>query len=271
MAKSALPVLLIFLLPAVAGLSFNVDLAALTNHSVKDLQYRDEVQTVQNVNASVTNVGSIGCTYRMKADYSYGNESFTRYSPPTALWQGGSDRLEVQFMPLNYSGEVDTNISLTYCGQTERIDSFTFNDTENTTSDTYLDSRTVEVSEDGASVELEEGEMLVPKEEPSYWKTSSAKVVNGTSTVEYDAPIFQEGEKITYSVLSSGTVIGETTVNLEPEPTFWEKLQDRKLEVFKALLGVSVLFNLVLVLKHVGVFERIRSLEYELPEFRNEN
>jgi hypothetical protein len=271
MAKTALPVLLILFFPMAAGLSFNVDLAALTNHSVKDLQYDEEVEAVQNVNASVTNVGSIGCTYRMKADYSYGNESFTRYSPPVPLWQGESDRLEVQFMPLNYTGEVDTNVSLEYCGQTERITSFSFNDTQNTTSDVALDSRTVSVSQDSATVEVDRGDLLVPKEEPSYWKTSSAEVVNGTSTVEYDAPIFEEGESITYSVISNGSVVGKTEVRLEPDPTLWEKLQERKLEIFKALLGVSVLFNLLLVLKHLGAFEKIRSLDYELPEFRSED
>jgi len=269
MAKTALPLLLIFLLPAAAGLSFNVDLAALTDHSVKDLQYKEEVEAVQNINASITNVGSIGCTYRLRADYSYANQSFTRYSSDVPLWQGESDRLNVRFVPKKYTGTVDTNLSLTYCDQEKKVDSLSFNVTENTTSEGQVSSRTVSVTEKSAEVELDNGTLLVPDKQPSYWKTSSADVVNGSAEVRYDAPIFEKEETITYSVIQNGEVIGETTVKLEPEPTFWEKLRDSKTEIFRTALIASVFVNLLLILNHIGAFNRIKNTEYQLPDIRN--
>ena len=269
MAKTALPLLLIFLLPAAAGLSFNVDLEVLTDHSVKDLQYDNRVEAVQNVNASISNVGSIGCTYRLKTDYSYANESFTSYSSPSPLWQGDSDRLTVSFIPRNYTGTVETNLSLNYCGQEKDVDSFSFNVTENTTSEGEISSRTVSVTEKSAEVEIENGTVLVPDEQPSYWKTSSAEIINGSTEVQYDAPIFEKEETITYSVLQDGEVIGETTVKLEPEPTFWEKVQNRKTEIFRTALIASLIANLLLILNYLGVFQRLKSIEYQLPDIRN--
>jgi hypothetical protein len=140
--------------------------------------------------------------------------------------------------------------------------------TESTSINSSVDSRTVSVSENSAVVDVE-GDTLIPQKEPSYWKTSSADVTNGTTQIEYDAPIFDEREEITYTVLENGEIKGSTTVSLEPEPSLKEKLLDRKLEIALGLLGISVLANLLLILKHLGLIEKIRQFEYELPEFRD--
>jgi uncharacterized beta-barrel protein YwiB (DUF1934 family) len=271
MVKTALQLLLIiFLLPAVFGISFKIDVAELTDHSFKGLEYSENISELQEINATVENVGSIGCTYRMRADFQQGNQTFERFSSPEPLWQGEYDRMEIKYIPEEYTGEVGTNISLEYCGQKKQVDSFSFNVTENTTISAEVESRTIESRDESARIEVK-GDTLIPQIEPSYWKTSSAEINNGTAEIEYDAPIFDQREEITYTVLEDGEIKGSTNVSLEPEPNLKEKLLDRKLEIVLCLLGISVLSNLLLILKQRGLIEKIRQFEYELPEFRDKN
>lgn len=270
MAKLPVQLLLILLiLPAVAGLNFNVDVSTITDHSVKDLEYSDSVPQMQDINATVTNIGSIGCTYRMRASFQQGNKSFERFSSPEALWQGDYERMEINYIPTNYTGSIQTKLSLQYCGQEKQLESFSFNVTENTTINSTVDSRTISSSDETTEIEVE-GDKLVPQEEPAYWKTSSAEIVNGTAEVEYDAPIFDRQEEITYTVIEDGEIQGSTEVTFEPEPTLKEKIMDRKLEILTSVLGVSVLANILLVLKDRGVLHRIREIDYELPEFKKD-
>jgi|APHM01.1.fsa_nt_gi hypothetical protein len=270
MAKASIQLLLIlFLLPAVSGLSFNINVGELTDHSVKDLDYSENISVIQDVNATVRNVGSIGCTYRMRADFQQSNESFKRFSNPRGLWQGDYARMEVNYIPTNYTGQVQTNLSVEYCGQKNQVESFSFNVTEKTLINQTVESRTISSEDEEARVEVE-GDLLVPEEEPSYWKTSTAKIINGTAKIQYDAPIFDQREEIKYTVLDNGEIRGTTTVSLTLEPTLKEKILDRKLEIISGVLAISILANILLVLKQKGVLAKIRSIEYELPDFKKQ-
>ena len=262
-------VILVLFFPVASGLTFEVDVAELTDHSIKDLNHSDEVETVQEINGTIENIGSIGCTYRLKAEFEQGNETFERFSSPYSLWQGDYIRGEILYVPMNYTGTVDTDLSVTYCGQEKNVSSFSFNVTENTLPEQEMESRTVEASEDSATVELEEGEKLVPEEEPSYWKTSSAEINNRSAQIEYDAPIFEASETITYSVLEDEEVIGRTEVQLEPEHTLTEKLWKQRMKILGGLLLLSVLGNLLLYLRHRGLLEKLVP-DYELPELKRD-
>lgn len=259
---------IILLIPSVSSLSFNIDVEELADHSLKDVEHSANVSQLQEINATVENVGSIGCTYRIKADFQKGNQTLERFSSPQPLWQGEYERLEINYIPTNYKGEIETNLSMTYCGQEKQVDSFNFTVTENTTVNSTLKSRTISSDDERARIEVE-GDRLVPQEEPSYWKTSSTNIVNGTAEIEYDAPIFDQREEITYTVLEDGEIKGSTTVNLEPEPTLKEKILDRKLEITAAVLAISILGNILLILKQRGWLQKIKKFEYELPEFRD--
>ncbi|QGA80132.1 hypothetical protein LC1Nh_0228 [Candidatus Nanohalobium constans] len=206
----------------------------------------------------------------MKADFQQGNESFERFSSPEPLWQGDYERLEIKYIPTNYTGKIETNLSLQYCDQEKQIDSFNFNVTENTTINSTVDSRTVSSNHESSKIEIK-GDTLIPQEEPSYWKTSSAQIINGTAEIEYDAPIFDRQEEITYTVIEDGEIIGSTTVGFKPEPTLKEKIIDKKLEVLTGLLTASILFNILLVLKQKGILARLQSLEYQLPDFKKQD
>lgn len=269
MVKAALPVALILFLPFAAGLTFDVNVAELTDHSLKDLEYSEEVPQMQEINATVENIGSIGCTYRLKADFEQGNESFERFSSPESLWQGENSGLGLHYIPMNYTGMVDTNLSIQYCGQEKKVEEFSFNVTNNTLPQQELESRTVESTERTAEVEVSEGEMLVPEEEPSYWKTSSSRIINESATVEYDAPIFDASETITYSVIEDEEVIGRTTVELEEQPTLLEKLRQKKLELVGGLLIASIVLNLLLLLRNRGL--KFKLPDYQLPDLRKQD
>ena len=267
MARTAL--LLTFLILSTGlgtALSFNVDVSEETDHTVKDLNYSEEVAVNQEITGVVSNIGSIGCTFRFKGEFSQGNETFERYSRPHSLWAGANSEIELNYIPMNYTGLVDTNLSVEYCGQEKEVDSFEFNVTEKTLPGAEIDSRTVEADESQASVEISSGDLLVPEESPSYWKLGSAEVINGSATVDYDAPIFSEGEKLRYTVLEDGEIVGTTEVSLEAEPTRLEKALKYKFEAAAGLLVLSILGNIVLFLERKGV--EIEVPEYDLPDFR---
>jgi hypothetical protein len=269
MAKNTLQILLIFLfVPAAASLSFDVEVGQLTDHSFKDLEYKERVSTAQDVNASIENVGSIGCSYRAQVKFQQGERNFTRYSGEKPLWPGENARVQVKYIPFNYTGEIEAEVSLEYCDQTKKVEEFSFNTTENISVEEKVKSRTVKSTDRKALVEVE-GELLVPQEAPVYWKTSSAKINDESAWIKYGPPIFEEKETITYTVLENGDIKGVTQVKLVSQPTLKEKIMDRKLEVFIVLLLISLVLNLVLVSKLLGLDEKL-SLDYELPEFRKD-
>ena len=269
MARTSVLLALLVFLPLASGLTFQVDVEEITDYTVKDLEYSDSIGVNQNINATVENTGSIGCSYRFKAQFQQGNDSFTRYSSAEPLWQGAYSRLQINYIPMNYTGLVDTNLSVEYCGQEKQVDSFDFNVTENTLPGAEIDSRTVRVSNSSAEVEIGSGDKLVPEETPSYWKASSAEIVNNSARIEYEAPIFSS-EALKYTVLEDGEIAGSVNVKLEEQPTRWEKLQNYKLEGLTGLLILSALLNLGLYAEKKGLREKITgfNIDYDVPDFR---
>jgi hypothetical protein len=206
------------------------------------------------------NHGSVGCTYRLKADVEYGETEFTRYSPGYALWPGDSQLAELKFLPLDYNGTVETNVSLNYCGQSKHVEYFEFNFTESKTVDSRVEARTLEANNTNAVIEMPVGNAtLIPQEYYPRWRVGSTEVRNGKAFLEYDAPIFRRTDNITYTVLDEeGDVIGETEVSMvEPGPTLRERVMALMPQLLGGLLAVSLLGNLYLGRRRV-VPERIR-------------
>lgn len=267
MARATL--LLTFLILSIgltSGLAFDVDVEEVTDHSVKDLNYREDIGVNQQITGTVSNIGSIGCTFRFKAVFEQGNETYERYSAPHSLWSGAYSEIELNYIPMNYTGLVDTTLYVDYCDMEKKVEDFEFNVTEKTISGAEIDSRTFEVDESQASVEISSGDLLVPEESPSYWKLGSAEIVNGSATIDYEAPIFTEGEKLRYTVLENGEIAGTTVVSLEAEPTYLEKAWSYRFEVSATLLIISFLGNIVLFLEREDI--EIEISEYKVPDFR---
>ncbi len=236
----------VFMISTVSALQFDVGIGALTDSSEYGIEYRDNT-TVQQVNTTVLNGGSIGCQFRLKGEFKYANQTQTRYSSPYAMFPGSEEMMQLYFIPENYTGQVETTLYTQYCDQTKQIKQFNFTSPESVIANNTIESTTRSVNTTSTRINIEaESGRLVPKEAPAYWKTGSAEVVNGTATVEYDAPIFQEGKNLSYTVIDHrNNIVGETEVYLKAEETLLDRLQNN---VYKILLSLSVAFNLALVI-----------------------
>jgi hypothetical protein len=240
--KPVLAIAILFLIAGSSALEFDVNVDALTESSEYGIEYRNNT-TVQEVNTTILNGGSIGCTFRLKGEFEYANQTQTRYSNPYSLFPGAEDQLQLYFIPENHTGRIQTTLYTQYCDQEKQIKEFNFTSPESVVANNTIESETRSVTESESTVEIDsENGRLVPKEAPPYWKTGSAEFVNGTATVKYEAPIFQEGENLTYTVLDQqNNIVGETEVYLKVEETLWDRLENN---LDNIVLGISVLLNI---------------------------
>jgi type 1 fimbria pilin len=244
--KLTLLLIVLFSISAASGLNFELEVDALTESSEYGIEYRNNT-TVQQVNTTVLNGGSIGCQFRLKGEFRYANQTQTRYSNPYALFPGAETKMQLYFIPENYTGQVETMLYTEYCGQEKQLKQFNFSSPESVIANNTIESTTQSVNSTGSSIQIDSSDgRLVPKEAPAYWKTGSTQITNGTATIEYDAPIFQEGENLTYTVIDNqNNIVGETEVYLKAEKTIWDRLENNLLMI---LLGISVAANLALVI-----------------------
>ncbi|MFQ3308437.1 MAG: hypothetical protein ACI977_000673 [Candidatus Nanohaloarchaea archaeon] len=242
--------LFISVIPA-SAFTVQVSIADMTSASVKDVQYQENVSTVQNMNASIENTGSIGCGYRLKADYSYGNQSFERYSGEHQLWQGDSDRATLHLLATNYTGTVRGNLSVQYCGQEKQVERFNFT-TENVTLPNATEVRTLKADEKSAEIRSSQYKSgrLVPIEAPSYWKASAAELEEGKATLEYEAPIFDPRETITYALVQNQSVEATVETSLEENPTLLNQIMNA---------NPALLYMVILLLAALNVAQILRT------------
>lgn len=240
---------LIFLAPA-ASFTFDVSIIDITDASVKDVQYAENVSLIQNINASIENTGSIGCGYRLKTEYRAGNKTFERYSEEKQLWQGATSRAKVMMLTSNYTGKVTGNLTAEFCGQSKQVQSFNYS-TANVTLPEPVEARTTRSTADFAQVRIRDYQsgVLVPVEAPPYWKTSSAQLEDGRAELSYEAPIFDRDETITYALIQNQSV--ETTVNvsMEENPTFLQKVLAVDQKTLYTLLILLALLNIAQILR----------------------
>lgn len=255
MRKLVLAVILLLTASTVSSLTFDVEVSEVVNLSDYDLQHMNETEHLHTANVTLENRGSIGCTYRLKGEYEYNDETFTRYSESYPLWSGNYTLAELNHVPMNYTGEVETSLYAEFCDTEKHLENFTFEVTENTTVNETVESETLDVADTRSQVELDQEEgLLVPEEDPGLWKTSSAQIRNGGSTVEYDAPIFREGVNITYTVLNNESEpVGTTEVWLNSEETVQDRLRDNMVYILVALL---LIVNAVLLLERRKLAEK---------------
>jgi hypothetical protein len=178
-----------------------------------------------NASASIENPGSVGCEFRVKGDIQQGGQDLTRYSAPYSMWPGDIDRAEFLYLPINYTGKVEANLSLQYCDREKNIDSYSFNMSERVIPNSTIKSKTLEVNKTNALVSLGvEEAVLIPQQYPAYWKVGSVRVNNSRALIEYDPTLFKKGEEIEYTVIRNGTVEGKTKVVLEDQEAWHEEL-----------------------------------------------
>lgn len=257
----ALLTVLLLLAGTGAAVSFDVSIGAVTDHELHWVQHRNTTDALQHINGTLENIGSIGCTYRLEAEFDHGETTFTRYSQPYQLHPGENEVARLYYVPLNHTGMVNTTLSVRYCDQKHQEASFSFNVTEREVLErnATVNATTLSAGEERASIRADvDGDLLVPREAPPYWKVSAAELEDGQATVEYDAPIFSESETLEYTVLNrtSGDVTGTVRVDLEERPpTIIERLRENA--VLIALL-ISLLINLLVLGRKAGAWEKVK-------------
>ncbi|MFB6213102.1 MAG: hypothetical protein ABEJ07_00855 [Candidatus Nanohaloarchaea archaeon] len=240
---TVIALLALFIASPAAALSFDVSIGALADTEAHFVQYHENTSAVQDVNVSVENTGSVGCVYRLKAEFRYRNQTQTRYSRPYPLFPNEMANARLHFIPENYTGPVEASLYSTYCGQQKSVENITFRSLRSNTAENSIESRVVSADEDSATVELEEsGGLLVPRQTPPYWKASSARIKEGRATLRYSPPIFTR-ELLNYTVVRNGSITGYTTVDLEVDKTYWDRLRERLPRIIGVLLGFSLLLN----------------------------
>jgi len=252
--KTIIAFLLFFMVSGVSAISFDASIEPDTNFSAKQFQFDENVSGIQTAKITVVNTGSVGCSFRARSVF---NNSKQAYSQEKALWPGSSGFLEINENFLE-NGTYRGALYLEYCGQQELIQEYNFTAEENSGNTTQIKSSTVNVDSDKVEVSLpvEKG-LIVPEETPSYWKVSSSDIVNGTTEIGLEAPIFDEREKLEFSIYnrSSESFVGQTSVSLtEPEPGEWEKrvemLKDRSPQIILASVLLNLLLVALLIRKH---------------------
>ncbi|MFT4867852.1 MAG: hypothetical protein ACI9LV_000462, partial [Candidatus Nanohaloarchaea archaeon] len=243
----AFTLILVFAVSGATGLKVDINIEEITDHGAYEFQYRDSVESFQEMNVTVENLGSIGCTYKMRAVLDGENLSEIEHSRGYELWPGDTALMKIRHMPLNYTGEIQSDVYLSYCGQEELIGEANYTVEERQVSNSTVETETVSVDSSGAEVrtaELQNGYMI-PEEAPAGWEVASSTVEDGKTRVSYDAPIFDNRRDITYSVVSSdGELVGTAEVNLNPEKSLLEMVEQN---IWKILLVMSLLLNLGLV------------------------
>jgi len=256
-AKNTASILILFLLiSSVAAMEFDVGVKPDVRHAALDVQIKQNFSNVFEVNASVRNIGSFECRYRLRADINEtkSDQSYKAYSRSAALWPSGIDRLKVYASPKNYTGPIEGNLYIQYCGKEKLVKNFTSKSTSNTTVENTLSLNETSIEERKTEADLNVNEtLLVPREYPTFWKVGYANVENFNTTLDYEMPYVNYNRNITYTAFNSssheplGTVKADLQVEEkeEKEKSLLQKVKDNK---YKVGLVSSVILNLSLLL-----------------------
>jgi len=236
---------LVFLMVSTGtALSFSVNIDSVTDADAHFPKHDDNTTLVHETGVTLENTGSIGCVYRLKGKYRYGNKTQIRYSNPYPLRPSQTVDAELFFLPENYSGNVQVQLYSTYCDRENLIEEFNFTSLSQNIANNTLESRTRDVTEESAEVEVEtEQGILVPQETPPYWKASSAKIRNGSATIHYDPPIYDDSRNLTYTVVNKEGILGTTKIRLKEQTTYMERLKENAVRILAVLLAFSLILN----------------------------
>jgi hypothetical protein len=238
-----------------SALFFRVEVDQNLNQTTFDLSYDNVTEEIQTVSVAVDNIGSVGCEYRLRSVQNGENFTSVEYSRSYPMWPGSSSLMQVKYAPLNYEGEINSTLFLSYCGKSTKIANFSYTISENTTVNDTFESETLRATDEEVALDLpvEKG-YLVPVDAPPYWRVASTTINDGEAITSYSPPIFDEEETIEFAVVnrSTGKIMGSTTANLDPEKSLLEKARDNWLRI---VLAISVLLNALLIGRRI---ERVR-------------
>lgn len=249
--QKKVPILILLLLTSSAtALELDISLDAESKADVSDTKFSSNFTDVFEANASVYNSGSFECRYRLRADINEtnSNETYEAYSRSASLWPGEFERLNVYYSPKNYTGEIEGNLYIEFCGREELVKEFNASSTEPTTANNTLSLKEKEVNQSSARFNLNKSKtLLIPREKPDFWKVGYAEVENSTGILDYEMPFENFERNITYLAVNktSKEPLGLVESDLQVDETLRSKLIQNK---YLVGMAASMLLNLLLIL-----------------------
>lgn len=263
-----LAVLVVLSAGSTTALNIEVKVPPEVKASVYDVNYGNSTSLVHSMNFTLENPASVGCSYAVRGRFDKGGSIDTVYSKAYDTWPGTAQFVELDYIPQNYTGTVEADIDLFYCDKSENITDYSFESTEYNWPDKEINSKTLIATDRQAKIEtsFQNGKLVTIKSPPN-WRTGSAKLVNGSATIDYKAPIFRQDRNITYGLIDeSGRMVGKTEVSLKnPEPTLKQKILQKKDLILAGLFIASLIGNLYLLRRKIvpeEVRERVNEIEF---------
>lgn len=214
---------LIVLVGSGAALDFQVNVAPTPE--AKTYAPNSSFADYFNATVNIENPGSVGCSFRIKGDIRQGEQRITRYSSSYNMWPGDLQLAEFIYLPLNYSGTVNADLSLVYCDMEKELEDFSFDINRTVVPNSTIDSKTLEVNRTNAVAAIDvKRALLIPQQYPAYWKVGSVRAEDGRAVIEYEPTLFRKGESIVYTVVTNGTIEGTTEIVLEDQQTWYEEI-----------------------------------------------
>lgn len=245
MRKCAAVVFVLLMAGSSTAINLDVEVDSITEMDAYFLKYQNSTSGIQNLNLTAENAGSIGCQYRIRSKFKYGNTTEIRFSEPHALQPSETAVASLKFFPQNYTGKVEAEVYSHFCDQEQRVENFSYIQSERVVLEDSVDSKTLRADKDAVKVDFPvENGTVVPVKTPAYWKSPSADVENGEALIRYDPPIFSSRENLTYAVVNSqGKALGTTKIKLRVEETYVDRLKQRLPRILGILLLLSLIIN----------------------------
>lgn len=251
-----IPILVLISILAITtstGIGVEINLDSLAKQGVKDINYPENFSDTFHLNASVNNPGSVACQYQLRADTNQTDDKvINSYSNKETIYPGQTARLKLYQIPLNYSGKIQGDLTVEYCGKKEKVENFTtesLNQTELQIQNKTHEPREKTVNKTITTIETGkkiENTILIPYDTPGYWKVQPAKVENKSAVLKYEAPVFEKWRNITYIAVNQETQepIAKVKTDLNENPTLKEKITRNK---YQTLLAISIILNLATI------------------------
>jgi hypothetical protein len=253
-----------------AGIEFKVDITEEPNSATYNIQYKENVSKYQQINLSSENTGSVGCNFDAEAAFRYGNKTETAYSQRKPIWSGGTEFFNIKYMPINYTGPLDTKLYVEYCDIRNNIANFTYTVDQKIVPEGKVETTTIKADDRKADVKtkVKEG-FMTPKEYPAGWEVSSADIKKGKATLDYEPTIFDKRKNITYTVFSSnGEPLGETKVSLKAANPLSKRLADN---LWKIAAVALFLLNLLLLAHNTSLKSLLKDLKARATNSNSRN
>jgi hypothetical protein len=245
-------------LSGAAAMEFGVNVDTKVDQANFNLEQFNNSDTTE-FKLTVENVGSVGCQYRLAGNF-YSDRVKMFYSGDRPMFPGTAQDISLTYTRENYTGNVTGELYLEYCNRREHLENRTFT-VDNDPVENEISSEVLEVNRTGASVEINRTNgTLIPVEQPPLWRIGSTEIEDGEASVEYNPPIYREGENLSFIVNDEGENIGYTQVKLEKEETLMDRLAERRNEIALAGLAI-VLLILNLYQSRRTILSKIKDLK----------